>query len=1000
MLRLSLALAVLLAVSAAGDKYPISRFGCGCNRNIIAADLTVQEISQLRVYIQQLGIKNHPVLTDDVINAIFRFNLNNNYQGQVPSKRSTLLQIFSESFSSLTDAVLPSVSQCGKYGDYLHKATPLVISGDRKFDMCSLVASYAVILHQREVTVNFDQLNVILKLGLQKYLKSTAYQSSYSMLTQLLTSLDFIDHDLPTILDYEELIAVRRALLLRYNIKRARFDNRFRLAIEEFKLNRHRLLSTFNTIAFRGPYYEIVVQEVIREIIKIFPGLSASSVRIILDVLQLTNAPGGKASPRDLLALITVPRLDAELYVIQEYYIQKYVASLVTYYPSISVEIIKEAYPTFLISLISQGIQPVNTIVTYKTFYYYLQAYFQSTSSYSVESMTTFFLRTVVTSIPRGSPHFRINIFQSTVVIDNILVPQPWTSIYRKGKASILKRIVGPQGNSRNIIIRLKTGRGEKPVIQNDLKFKNIVPADVPGYDQFEYQNVILSAIQLSQVASALIQRFNLLKQPSLQLSTLRIMIRAGLIKGTGVQAANAFSTLFQGLPAYSLPTDLTFVFSQLTELNLQLTETQIRGALQQFYVVTRSLGYVIPQETIHSVFVYSVREYLSTLTSIPTQPFGDGFLEFLYLRLEVIIKKVVVIEQHVPIDDYVTQQILSVFANVRISVEARRTIIRFIHNSKLLPKPQKGVSVVSQYQALLTSLTKRYPLDIFVLNKNILVQIRSQLISAGIQIQLKVLRDINIIAYISLGLMDRLKGQNTVGYVRQIVYSSIRYFLRTNKVTSILSLEFVQFLLHKYKVPSPPQIWWQPPVEQHKVNIQRDIYILPDIYLPVRSVHQLVVILQKRFVFVSIDNVQTIIVHTILILRANGVTITSDNCYDYLYRYYSGLPANIGVESFDISSVLDSIKRYAAQTTVTEVHVQSVLVELCIHLYSMELPLPSVQYRNKFLGYVIDAYGKKYRRHGLPLGARFYKFLKKFLPKARHTKPKYISCKYDYFKC
>nr|UEK51667.1 CP100k-like protein 1 isoform 2 [Amphibalanus amphitrite] len=981
MLRLPLALALLLAASAYGNVL-FARSGCGCLRNPVAAKLTGEEISHLRGYVKERGVKHYDVLSNDALQAIFRFNLINNFPDVVPATRTGVLQIISESLNTLTDAVVPSVPQCGKIAGYLQKSVPGLAAGGVSLDLRSLVASASVILHQRGVTVNLEQLNVLLKSGLAGYLQSTAYQSSYGSLIQLISALDHIDHNLPNILDQESLIVVRRALESRFNLDREIFDKRYKLAIKAFEENRRRLLASFNTLAYRGPNYETNVQLVIKQMLTIFSGISAKTVRIILNILQLTNSAGGKATPKDLLAMITVPKLDVSIRKITEAAANRVYLKLPEHHQGLTIDDIQEAYSIFIIGLASQGVQPLQLEATYEAFIWHTQRFFLATRIYSVQAYLLYVMRVVVPLIPRGSQSFRLHIFDSSVVIDNILVPEGLTSIYEEGRQTIIKRIRGLQGSSSDITNRIIGGQGEKGVIGNDLKFQTIVPADVPGYDQFEYQNVILSAVQMREIASVLIQRFNQLKQPSLQLPLMRIMIHANVIPNSGAAAAAAFRRLFRGLPAYSGPTDLSFVLTQLSENRLQLTETQLLAGIQQFYVASRCLGYVIPQQTIPSVFLYTVREYLSTLASVPAQPFGDGFLEFLYLRLEVIIKKVVVIEQQVPIDDYVTQQILSVFANVRISVEARRTIIRFIHNSKLLPKPQKGVSVVSQYQALLTSLTKRYPLDIFVLNKNILVQIRRQLISADIQIKLKVLRDINIIAYISLGLMDRLKGQTTVGYVRQIVYSSIRYFLRINKVSNIPSVEFFRVLLHQYKVPLPQLPLPKRPVIQYPKYTRAPIYILSGISLPVKQVEQLVVILRTRFVFVSIENVQSILAHTVLLLRASGQQIVQKNCYEVLTRYYRGLPKSISVGEFDIEDLVKEIDDQLKDATISGTGVQSALVELYLHMYYLKMPLPSVKVRDGFLSFVIGAYGKVQVRRQLPFGKLFYDFLQGFLPK------------------
>ena len=695
--------------------------------------------------------------------------------------------------------------------------------------------------------------------------------------------------------------------------------------------------------------------------------------------------------------MITVPQLDAKLCIIEDIYINLYIANLIKYYPDINVEIIKEAYSIYIIALASQGIQPQHAEKVYEYFFQHMTLFFEEGLEYSVTELFYFVVRVVVPMIPRDTIYFSVHIFETTVVIDNILVPMPWVNIYKTRRANIIKQIVGPQGNSAQITQRIIEGTGEKSYIQNDIQFDIIKPAVVPGYNLFEFQNVIIQAQYMKQAAELLIERFNYLKAPSLRLPLLRILVRARLISGTDAKAVASFRQLIQGLPVYQVPDDLGFVFTQINQFGLQLTEVQIRAALQQFYVVTRCLGYVIPQQSLPSVFIYSVREYLATLVSIPAYPFGDNYLVFLYRRLSIIIKQVVVVDSQEPIDDYVTQQILSVFGRIKISAKARRTIIKFIYNSKFLSKQQIEGSVIYKYKYLLKALIKRYPVDTFVLSMKELKKIQKLLSNVGMKIKLKYLRDVNILAYICLGLTERWEIDMTVIRVRQIIYSSIRYFLKTNKVTNILTLEYCQFLMSRYKVKTEVQQdwWWSYPVDQH-IEVpepqQPPVYILPDIELTVTQVYKLIVILQKRFVFVSMDNIQTIIVHTILIIRAKRVVITQDNCYDYLTNYYNTLPATVGIESFDINDLLSSIEQYASETTVTEVTVQSTLVELCIHLYSMNLPLPSIEYRNRFLSFVLDAYGKQ-SRFRLPPGARFYNFLKSFLPKARKMKPKYMTC-------
>ena len=175
MLRLPLVLALLLAASASGNVL-FARSGCGCLRNPVAAQLTAQELTHLRGYVKQRGVKHYGVLSDDALQAIFRFNLINNFPDVVPSTRSGVLQVLTESLNSVTDDVVPSVTQCGEIAGYLQKSVPALAAGGVGLDLRSLVSSAAVVLHQRGVNVNLDQLNVLLRTGLSGYLQSTAYQ--------------------------------------------------------------------------------------------------------------------------------------------------------------------------------------------------------------------------------------------------------------------------------------------------------------------------------------------------------------------------------------------------------------------------------------------------------------------------------------------------------------------------------------------------------------------------------------------------------------------------------------------------------------------------------------------------------------------------------------------------------------------------------------------------------------------------------------------------------
>nr|QDO67069.1 cement protein 130k [Megabalanus volcano] len=982
MIRFSVAAVLLLAASASGHNPLFARSGCGCLRNPVAAELTVKETTQLRGYLQQRGVKHYGALSDSALKAMFHFNLINNFPNVVPATRSGMMQVVSESLSSLTDDVLPSVQQCGQIAGYLKQSVPELIGGRVNIDLKSLVASASVILHQRGVKISMAQLNILLKTGLMAYLKSTAYQSSYSSLIQLISSLDHIDHNLPNILDQESLLVVRRALENRFNLDREIFDKRYKQAVKSFEANRRRILASFNALAYRGPDYEVNMQAVIKAMIVHFPGLASSTARSALNLLQLTNSAGGKATPKDLLAMITVPKLDASLRSISEVYAQRALLKMPDQQRDLTVVQIREAYTLFTMALMSQGIRPVNQLQTFEAFIKYTQWFFLGNHVYSVEAYLLYALRVVIAYIPRGSEFFRSHIFDSTIVVDNILVPKPWKSIYEEGRDSIIQRIRGLQGSSDRIANRLASGTGEKGYVNNIVNLKpTIIAAQVPTYDAFEYQNVLLSSQHMQTVAYELAKRFEGLKEPSFQLPLLRILVRANLITGTGDKAAAAFRRLFQGLPAYSRPSSLRHILTQLSEHRLQLTEDQLKAALDQFYVFSRSFGYIIPKPAIPSIFIYAVRQYLLTLSKIPAQPFDDDYLKFLDSRLPGIIRQVTVIDNQVPIDDYLSQKILSVFRDVRVSVEAGRVIIRFIQSSNLLGKPVQGVSVVARYQKLLRSLFKRYPINTFIFGAKDLASLSAQLQKVGLGVDLKYLRDVNVMTYIGLGLTNRFPKPLTAVRFRQIVYRCISYFLRADKVGNIPSVEFFRVMLQLNKVPSSKLPVPQVPVVQTDYT-PAPIYILRGINLPVKQVEKLIVILRTRFVFVTLDNVHSILVHSVLLLRASGQKVVQTNCYHLLSKYFRGLPKSIAIGAFDIEPLVKEIDDQLVDATISGTGIQAAMVELYTHMHYLKLPIPSVEVRDKFLSFVLGAYGKIHVRRQLPFGKPFYEFLSGFLPK------------------
>nr|UEK51654.1 CP100k-like protein 1 [Tetraclita japonica formosana] len=985
MMRVPLALTLLLAAFASGSiMFP--RNGCGCLRNPVAAELKTEEITQLRGYIKQRGVTHYEAFTDYSLQAIYRFNLLNNFPDVVPSSRSGVIQVVSESLKELTDEVVPSAPTCGKIADYLQGAVPELAGGGVNIDLKSLVAASAVILHQRGVAIQLSQLNILLKTGLSGYLQSTAYKTSYSALSQLIATLDHIDHNLPNILDQDLLIAVRRKLETRFNLDSKIFDQRFQQAIRVFEANRQRILESFNSLAFRGPDYEVTIQVVIRETIRLFPGISKTTLRSVLNILQLTNTRGGKATPKDLLAMITIPHLDKSLRTITDVIANRIFLKLPYHHKGLTRVEVHEAYVLFIIGLASQGVQPVQLQACHEAFVWHTQRFFLGTRSYTVEAYILYVIRVVVPSIPRGSVGFRLHLFDASIVIDNVLVPEPLQSIYKEGRQTIIERVRGLQGSSEDITRRLLTGEGEKPFVKNIVDLRPpIKTGPLPTYSKFEYEGVILSVAHLQAIAYELQRRFDQLKQPQLQLPLLRVLIRAHVVRGSGDKAAAAFRRLFSGLPRYVAPQDVAGIITQLSERRLQLTRTQVLAGLQQFFVASRCLGHVIPPKSLPGVFVYTITQYIQTLSKIPAQPFDYRFLQYLYQRLASIIQQVVLINRSVPVVGRQVESIFSVFGRVRISLRCQRTIVRFIDNSGLIKRPMKGSSTaVVVYRQLLATMLKRYPVGVFVLSEKELTILRVELSTKyRISITTQYLRDANIMSFVGLGLLGRLKPSLTVVQYRQVLVVSIRSFLRINKVSNIPTSDYFRVLFRTQHVKTPSLPVPQPPVIQTpKVYVPPPIYILRGLTLTVVQVREIVAVLRVRFTFVSLDNVQAILAHTVLLLRANGKPVDQKNAYEVLSSYYSSLSKNLAISGVDIDALLKTIDERLVDATISGTGIQSGLVELFLHMSFLKMPIPGPEVRNEFFSFCIGAYGQVQVRRQLPFGKSFYEFLSGFLPK------------------
>nr|QTP96551.1 adult cement protein 2 [Chelonibia testudinaria] len=978
MLRVPLALALLLVASANGS-FMFPRNGCGCIRNPVAAQLKPEEIAHLRGYIQQRGVHHYKAFTDRALQAIFRFNLLNNFPDVVPSSRAGVLQVVSESLNELTDKVVPSVSQAGEITGYLNGAVPELAGGGVNIDLDSLVVAVSTILHQRGVALPLDRLNILLKTGLSGYLQSPAYHTNYGRLSQLVATLDHIDHNLPNILDQDLLIDVRRKLETRFNLDSKIFDKRYHQAIKAFEANRARLMESFNSLAFRGPDYEVTIQTVIREVIRLFPGVSAGTLRSVLNILQLTNTGGGRATPKDLLAMITIPHLDSSIRSITDAVANRIYLKLPQHHQGLNRQHVHEAYALFIIGLASQGVQPLKLQAAHEAFVWHTQRFFLGTRTYTVEAYILYVIRVVVPSIPRGSSAFRLHLFDSSVVINNVLVPEPLKSIYKEGRQTIIARIQGLQGSSADITRRLVRGEGEKAVVENIVDLRPpIKNGPLPTYSKFEYDGVVLSATQQRAIFLELQRRFNRLRQPQLQLPLLRVLIRARVVRRN---PAETFQRLFRGLPSFQAPRNIDGLITQLGQNRLTLTREQLLAGLQQFYVASRSLGIVIPPRSLPGVFIYTIRQYLRTLTTIPAQPFDFRFLQYVQERLASIIQRTVLINRSVPVVGRQVENIFNVFGNIQVSLRAQRTILRFISSSGLVRSPVTSSSTaITVYRRLLASLVQRYPVSTFILSVRELIVLRAQLSQVGIRVSLQYLRDANVMAFVGLGLFNRLQPTVTTVQFRQMIFVSIRTFARINQVNNIPSGAFfrIVFSTHGKTIPSLPVPHY--PVIQAPVS--PPIYILRGLTLPVRQVHEIVSALRSRFPFVSLDNAQAIIAHTVLLLRSRNSNFNYARAHPALMRYYSGLPRSLAISGVNIDTLLRTIDERLVDATISGAGIRSGLVELYLHMHFLGLPIPTPAVRDQFFSFILSAYGQMQVRRQLPFGRYFFTFLNSFLGK------------------
>nr|UEK51658.1 CP100k-like protein 1 [Chthamalus malayensis] len=976
-------LALLLALlGAASGTIMFPRNGCGCGRNINARPLTPPEIKHLRGYVYNRGVKHADVLTDACLQGVFKFSILNNFPDVVPVRRAGMIQIIEQGLSELTDKVVPGADVVAKIVRYLGGAVPELKGSQLNVDLSSLVPACAVVLHQRGVQLTHQQLQVFLRSALSGYLQSPAYKADYSPQSQLVACLDHFDHQLPSILELAALLPVRRQLEKRFNLESDIFDHRFRQAVKAFEANRRRILESFNTIAFRGSRYEITIQQVIAKVVKIFPGTSQRTIRAVLNILQLTNTKGGQASPRDLLAMIAFPAVDKSLRDISVEIAHRWRL----YFPKhidMSYAQVREAYALYIIGLLSQGVQPAKLSIVHRLFVEHTQRFFLGVPQYNVESYILYVVRVVVPSIPRGSPGFIIRLFENTVVIDNVLVPEPLKSIYQEGRDTIIPRIFGLQGNSIQISRRLARGEGAKPDVENIVNLRpRIVSGPLPTED-FSYSGVLISAAQLRAVSAVLEARFAALKSRRLYAPIIKVLIDADIIGGSGEKAAASLRRLFDRLPDFDVPSGLDVLVTQLSRKRLQLTRPQLLAGLQQFYVCSRALGHVIPRKALPGVFAAALGRYVQTLPKIPAQPFDIGFLRYLQKRLVSIIQRVVLVGDSVPVLGPQLDKIFSVFPGLAVSPNAQRAIVRFIESSNLIKGPIKDSgSAAEVLHRLLSGISNHYPHDAYILRGSQLKLLLTELRRRSLKISIQDLRDANAMALCGLGLFKRLETGLKPAQLRVLIRRAILSFVRVNKVSNIATEDFFRALFGTVKVPLPELPVPQAPVyQQPKPYVPPPIMLVPGLSLTVKKVEYMVSLLRRRFSFVSLDNVQPILAHIISILRSRGEKITQAYLEEALVVYITALP-KFPVKGVDLAALLKRIDEQLVDVTITGIGIQSAFCELYLSLHALKLPLPSAAVRDDFFTLVVTMYGRTFIRQQIRFGVPFYEFLGKRLPK------------------
>nr|UEK51655.1 CP100k-like protein 1 isoform 1 [Parasacculina yatsui] len=285
---LSIATVVVTLLAANSADAGFARSGCGCLRNRLAGKLSNDELSSIRQLLIGRGFhalqgSQVGLLSDRVLQLIFRFMLLNDFPGGVARSRSEILHIFHGALGKLSPSQFPDQSSFKKVVLALGQVT--LGSGAEvslRVDLPSAVPAAAFVLLRRGLQLNAQQLQRVI-ISTLPALQLPAILGEDHFLSGL-QFLDQFDAMLPKVLQSADLAGIRRLLDARFEIKSGNLlAERLALSVNQFNQDSERIRQIFasaNRLNF-GPN----MQPVLRRVIKLFPGISRNDLEAIFNSL-------------------------------------------------------------------------------------------------------------------------------------------------------------------------------------------------------------------------------------------------------------------------------------------------------------------------------------------------------------------------------------------------------------------------------------------------------------------------------------------------------------------------------------------------------------------------------------------------------------------------------------------------------------------------------------------------------------------------------------------